>query len=139
MAKDWQTLTIQGPISIYIQLFKASLIREELRKAIPRKAGRGALHVTGNVVQTPESAETICLRLKSISLLNTRLTSTRGAPDDEVIACVLYIAILDFSWNDDDILVTTRPHVNGINEMIRLRGGLGDGGVGRLLTLFIIL
>ena len=82
----WIPFTTFSPIILYSNLFRASVWKESMERSSSKKTGSLA------ECNAAESPETLCWKLRSISLLNSRLRSTitSMSVDDQSISAVAY-------------------------------------------------
>ncbi|KAF3760978.1 hypothetical protein M406DRAFT_268085 [Cryphonectria parasitica EP155] len=82
-----------------------------------------------------ESTTAVAHKCRAIEMLTEHLQS-RGSTTDEAIAGVMQLMLNEWYWGNTDDL---RAHLTGLREMVRLRGGFGNLGLGGLLARLVIV
>jgi hypothetical protein len=82
----------------------------------------------------PNTANLLSLRHKSITSINDRLSEPDICTDDQTIAAVFCMSILESVYGDTSSYVI---HMSGLEKMVRMRGGLESLGLEGLLARMI--
>lgn len=82
-----------------------------------------------------DSTTAVAHKCRSIRMLNEHL-QTHGSTTDEAIAAVMHMMLNEWYWGNMEDL---RAHLSGLREMVRLRGGFGNLGLGDLLARLVIV
>lgn len=82
------------------------------------------------------SAVAVAYKCRSIGLLNAHLLRAGPAPTDEAVAAVRQMLLNEWCWGSVGDL---RAHLSGLREMVRLRGGFAQLGLGGLLARLVIV
>jgi hypothetical protein len=100
----WVPWSLKSPVLLQIAIYTAACYRSELQK-IPAS-------------QSPISLK---LKSKSIEILNGLLRDQRHSTCDEAIAAVVYLITNEWYWGTSQ---NVQAHIRGLQEMVRLRGGI---------------
>lgn len=82
-----------------------------------------------------ESTTAVAHKGHAIRLLNEHL-KTHGSTTDEAVATVMQLMLNEWYWGNT---VDLRAHLSGLREMVRLRGGFENLGLGGLLAKLVIM
>ncbi|CAN8106163.1 unnamed protein product [Discula destructiva] len=82
-----------------------------------------------------DSTTAVSHKVRSIRMLKEHL-QTQGSTTDEAIATVMQLMLNEWYWGNMEDL---RAHLSGLREMVRLRGGLANLGLGNLLAKLVII
>lgn len=93
------------------------------------------LNETENGNSLIDGTTAVAHKCRSITMLNEHL-QTHGPTTDEAIAAVMQLMLNEWYWGNMGDL---RAHLSGLREMVRLRGGFGNLGLGSLLARLVIL
>lgn len=85
--------------------------------------------------QRLDSMTAMSHKCRAIRMLNEHL-QVRGSTTDEAIASVMQLMLNEWYWGDADDLMA---HLSGLREMVRLRGGFANLGLGGLLAKLVIV
>jgi hypothetical protein len=83
-----------------------------------------------------DSKVMISTKCRAMQALNKMLAAQVGCPSDEIIAGVLLLVSTDICQDEIQHL---RMHLEGLKEMLRLRGGLSVLGMHGLLAKLAIV
>lgn len=99
---------MKSPLLTYFAIFTAACYQSEAQKIPPH-----------------QSALVLGYKLKTIGLLNQMLRDPATSTGPEAITAVCYIITSEWYWSNYESVLA---HLNGLKEMVRLKGGLGDVG-----------
>lgn len=107
---------IQNPLLVHVAIYTAACYLNEAKKL--------------------DKYVAIQIKGQAIHMLNERLRSEHTAASDEAIAGVCQLIMDEWYWGETRDL---RAHLNGMRQMIRLRGGFRNLGLDGLLSKMVIL
>ena len=116
---QWIPWSVKSPLLAQIGIYTASCYQAEAQK-----------------IPAGQSQIAIGHKLKSISMLNDMLRSHDKSTCDEAVAAVVYFTTNEWYWGGRE---NVHAHLGGLQEMIRLRGGLDVEGMNGFLRKMVIL
>ena len=81
------------------------------------------------------TANLLSLRHKAITSINDRLSEPNISTDDQTIAAVFCMSILESVYGDTS---SYNIHMSGLEKMVRMRGGVESLGLGGLLARMVV-
>lgn len=114
----WVKWSIKSPLLAHIGILTAAMYQAEAQKIPPA-----------------QSAIALRYKVKSIELLNEMLGDKTRATSTEAIAGVIFLLVNEWYWSNHEVV---QRHMKGLEEMIRLRGGLDDLGISGFLRRMVI-
>jgi nitrogen regulatory protein PII len=84
----------------------------------------------------PDRDTTLAARCASIQLLHSMMATPETSTSDEAIEAVVRLVLSDLCYGEAEDL---RVHVDGVHEMVRVRGGLQGLGREGLLARMVLL
>lgn len=82
-----------------------------------------------------QSAIALRYKVKCIELLNEMLGDKTRATSTEAIAGVIFLLVNEWYWSNHEVV---QRHMMGLEEMVRLRGGLENLGMSGFLRKMVI-
>lgn len=114
----WIPWAMKSPLLAYLGIFSSACYLAEAQRSSPEKA-----------------ALALGYKTKSLHLLNEMLSDPRLATSNEAIGAVLNITITEWHWNNHEIV---KQHMEGLVQIIKLKGGLDELGPGHCLREMIL-
>lgn len=130
--KHYVPFCLHSPLLIQTAIYTAALCVLHQHETIA--AGAGGFN-DGTATTTTTTAVVVAHKCRSIQMLNAHL-QTHGSTTDEAVAAVMQLMLNEWYWGNVDDL---RAHLSGLREMVRLRGGFGNLGLGSLLARLVIV
>lgn len=119
--KQYVPFCLHSPLLIQTAIYTSACFLNET------EGGHSTLRIDGTTA--------VAHKCRSIQMLNEHL-QTHGSTTDEAIAAVMQLMLNEWYWGNIDDL---RAHLSGLREMVRLRGGFGNLGLGNLLARLVIV
>ena len=114
----WVKWSIKSPLLAHIGILTAAMYQAEAQMIPPA-----------------QSAIALRYKVKSIELLNEMLGDKTSATSTEAIAGVIFLLVNEWYWSNHEVV---QRHMQGLEEMVRLRGGLDDLGMSGFLRKMVI-
>jgi hypothetical protein len=115
----WVPWAVKSPLLAYLGIFTAAVYQAEAQK-----------------IPNGKCVIALGYKIKSIKILNEMLSDKSSATCNEAIAGVTYLLTNEWYWNNPDVV---QRHMRGLKEMIRLRGGLENLGMGGFMKTLVLL
>lgn len=115
----WVPLVMQSRLLAQVAMFTSACYQAESQR-IP-------------AIQSPVATS---FKITSITLLNEMLSDKKMAISDEAITAVVYFTTNEWYWGITNMV---DEHMKGLNEMVRLRGGVDASDLNPFLRKMILL
>jgi hypothetical protein len=114
----WIPWAMKSPLLAYLGIFSSACYQAEAQRSSPEKA-----------------ALALGYKTKSLRLLNEMLSDPKLATSNEAIGAVVNIMITEWYWNNHEVV---KQHMEGLVQIIKLKGGLDELGPGHCLREMIL-
>ena len=109
---------MKSPLLVYLGIFSSACYQAEAQRSSPEKV-----------------ALALGYKTTSLHLLNEMLSDPRLATSNEAIGAVVNIVITEWYWNNHEVV---KQHMEGLVQIIKLKGGLDELGPGHCLREMIL-